>query len=93
MMPEQATIVTVGVESVDESLKKIVEAGGTITQLKQAVPGIGYVAYCTDQRETCLASYSPTCLRNSGSKRGHAKETQTIEMSATRKPLNPPIST
>jgi predicted enzyme related to lactoylglutathione lyase len=47
MMPEQVTTDTIGVESVDDSLKKIVEAGGTITQPKQAVPGIGYVAYCT----------------------------------------------
>jgi predicted enzyme related to lactoylglutathione lyase len=33
---------------VDNSLKKIVEAGGAVTQPKKAVLGIGYVAYCTD---------------------------------------------
>jgi predicted enzyme related to lactoylglutathione lyase len=48
MMPEQVTTDTIGVESLDDSLKKIVEAGGTITQPKQAVPGVGYIAYCSD---------------------------------------------
>jgi predicted enzyme related to lactoylglutathione lyase len=59
MRPEQVTTETIGVESVDDSLKKIVEAGGTITQPKQAVPGIGYVAYCTDTEGTLFGIIQP----------------------------------
>ena len=48
IISEQVTTDTIGVESLDNSLKKIVEAGGTVKQPKQAIPGIGYIAYCTD---------------------------------------------
>jgi predicted enzyme related to lactoylglutathione lyase len=47
-MAEQVTTDTIAVESVDDSLEQIVAAGGTITQPKQAIPGIGYIAYFTD---------------------------------------------
>ena len=39
MVPEQVTTDTIGVESVDNSLKKIVETGGTITQPKKICSG------------------------------------------------------
>ena len=59
MVPEQVTTDTIGVESVDNSLKKIVETGGTITQPKKAVPGIGYVAYCTDTEGNLFGVIQP----------------------------------
>jgi predicted enzyme related to lactoylglutathione lyase len=59
MMPEQVTTDTIGVESVDDSLKKIVEAGGTVSQPKQAVPGIGYIAYCTDTEGNLFGVIQP----------------------------------
>jgi uncharacterized protein len=48
MTREQVTTDTIAVEAIDDSLEKIVGAGGTITQPKQTIPGIGYIAYCTD---------------------------------------------
>jgi predicted enzyme related to lactoylglutathione lyase len=48
MTREQGTTDTIAVESLDESIEKIVAAGGTITQPKRAIPGIGYIAYCAD---------------------------------------------
>ena len=42
------TLNTVDVPSVDEFTEKIVEAGGRVVVPKQAVPGVGYVAYCAD---------------------------------------------
>jgi predicted enzyme related to lactoylglutathione lyase len=36
------------VASVDDFTKKVVDAGGTVIVPKQAVPGQGYLAYCTD---------------------------------------------
>jgi len=44
----QGTINTIEVDSVDESLEKIIQAGGTVVRGKNAVPGIGYQAYCKD---------------------------------------------
>jgi predicted enzyme related to lactoylglutathione lyase len=48
MMPEQVTTNSVSVASVDDFTKKIVEAGGNVMMPKRAVPGQGYLAYCTD---------------------------------------------
>ena len=42
------TINTIGVNSVDEYLKKVTANGGTITKPKMAIPGVGYQAYCID---------------------------------------------
>jgi hypothetical protein len=59
IISEQVTIDTIGVESLDNSLKKIVEAGGTITQPKPAIPGIGYIAYCTDTEGNLFGVIQP----------------------------------
>ena len=42
------TINTVSVQSYDEALKKIKEAGGEILTPKMTVPAVGYMAYCKD---------------------------------------------
>ncbi len=39
---------TVGVEAVDEYVKRVVEAGGEVAMPKMAVVGVGYLAYCKD---------------------------------------------
>jgi uncharacterized protein len=39
---------TIGVDSVDDFTTKVTDAGGTIIMPKMAIPGIGYLAYCTD---------------------------------------------
>jgi predicted enzyme related to lactoylglutathione lyase len=44
----KSTVNTVGVSSVDEFLKKIKEAGGTVVMPKGSVPGQGYLAYAAD---------------------------------------------
>jgi predicted enzyme related to lactoylglutathione lyase len=59
IISEQVTTDTIGVESLDNSLKKIVEVGGTITQPKQAIPGIGYIAYCTDTEGNLFGVIQP----------------------------------
>ncbi len=46
MAPEQVTTDTIAVESVDDYVKTIEEAGRTVALPKRAVPGIGYPAYC-----------------------------------------------
>ena len=42
------TVNTIMVASVDATLKKIVKNGGKVTREKTAIPGVGYLAYCTD---------------------------------------------
>ncbi len=38
----------IGVASIDDSLKKVKELGGSVIQPKQALPGWGYLALCAD---------------------------------------------
>jgi hypothetical protein len=47
-MPEQVTVNTISVASVDDFTKKIVDAGGNVMMPKMAVAGQGYLAYCAD---------------------------------------------
>ena len=58
-MPGQVTTDTIAVESVDDSLKKIEEAGGTVVMSKQVIPGIGYSAYCKDTEGNLLRILQP----------------------------------
>jgi predicted enzyme related to lactoylglutathione lyase len=39
---------TIDVPSVDDYTSKVESKGGTVVVPKMAVPGIGYMAYCTD---------------------------------------------
>ena len=41
-------VCTIDVASVDESVKKATEAGGSVALPKQAIPGVGWLAYCKD---------------------------------------------
>jgi len=45
---DDQTTNTIGVDSVDEAVEKIVAHGGRVTSPKHAVPGIGWIAYCVD---------------------------------------------
>ena len=42
------TVNSIDVASVDEFAEKVTENGGKIVVPKMALPGIGYLAYCTD---------------------------------------------
>ena len=46
--PESGVLVTAQVDSVDECLKKIVNAGGSIVIPKRAIMGVGYQAHFRD---------------------------------------------
>jgi predicted enzyme related to lactoylglutathione lyase len=47
-------VLTVGVDSIDESLKKVEAEGGTIVRPKTAVPGMGAFAYFKDTEGNVL---------------------------------------
>lgn len=39
---------SIDVSSVDESVEKVVAAGGEVVMPKMAIPGVGWLAYCKD---------------------------------------------
>ena len=43
-----AYVCTVGVPSLDESLKRALAGGGTLAVPKMPIPGVGWLAYCKD---------------------------------------------
>lgn len=47
-LPVNAYICTVGVANLDESVDKVLKAGGSIAYPKMTVKGIGWLAYCKD---------------------------------------------
>jgi len=58
-MMEQVTTNTISVVSVDESVKMIEEAGGRVALPKRVIPGIGYIAYCTDTEGNVFGILQP----------------------------------
>ena len=45
---DEHTVDTIDVESVDDTVSKVEASGGTVTVPKQAVPGVGWLAYFRD---------------------------------------------
>jgi len=46
--PGSGTENTVGVDSVDDTVKKVLAGGGKVVRPKHAVQGVGWIAYCSD---------------------------------------------
>ena len=46
--PGATTVNTIGVESIDGTLEKIVKKGGKVISAKANIPGVGWFAYCQD---------------------------------------------
>ena len=46
--PDDGTLNTIGVTSLDETLPLIMDNGGEVVRDKTAVPGVGWLAYCRD---------------------------------------------
>jgi len=44
----KTTTNTLGVDSVDDSIRAVTKAGGKLVMPKTPIPGIGYFAYCED---------------------------------------------
>ena len=57
--PQQTTVNTVEVESLDETLRKIEKQGGKVTAPKMAIPGVGWLAYCTDTESNTFGVMQP----------------------------------
>lgn len=50
----------IGVSSIDESIKKVIELGGKVIQDKQTLPGWGYLALCTDTENNTFGLFEET---------------------------------
>lgn len=57
---ENAFVCTVEVENLDETLKKVEEAGGKVVMPKKEVPMIGFVARCLDLDGNIFGLIQPT---------------------------------
>jgi predicted enzyme related to lactoylglutathione lyase len=45
---QERTVNTVDVDSLDDMVAKVEQAGGRVVAPKRAVPGVGWLAYCVD---------------------------------------------
>ncbi len=57
--PGASTVNTIGVASVDASLKAIEGKGGKAVVPKMAVPGVGWLAYCVDPEGNTFGILQP----------------------------------
>ena len=57
--PGAGTVNTIGVASVDASAAAVEKQGGKIAVPKMAIPGVGYLAYCTDPEGNMFGIMQP----------------------------------
>jgi predicted enzyme related to lactoylglutathione lyase len=53
------TVNTIEVLSLDDIMKKVASAGGKVVVPKNAVPGVGYMAYCVDTEGNTFGIMEP----------------------------------
>lgn len=46
--PQHPVINTISVEDIDEAVRRITQAGGTVYRSKKAIPTVGWIAFFTD---------------------------------------------
>ena len=57
--PNMVTTNTIGVENLDEFVAKVVEKGGKNVVPKMPIPGVGWLAYCTDTEGNMFGLMQP----------------------------------
>jgi uncharacterized protein len=57
--PGAATVNTIGVASVDDSVAAVTKKGGKVVMPKTAIPTIGWFAYCTDTEGNTFGVMQP----------------------------------
>ncbi|HTT99806.1 MAG TPA: hypothetical protein VMF58_17280 [Rhizomicrobium sp.] len=57
--PVNASVCSLGVESVDEAIAKATAAGAAIALPKMAIPGVGWQAYIRDPDENTVGLHQP----------------------------------
>lgn len=54
---EMSAWIHVGVDSVDDAVRRIEESGGEAITKKMPIPGVGYMAYCRDTEGNAFGVY------------------------------------
>lgn len=57
--PQQGTVNTIEVKSLDEALAGVQKQGGTVTMPRHPIPGVGWIAYCTDTEANLFGVLEP----------------------------------
>lgn len=57
--PGATTVNTIGVESLDMTVGQVEKAGGQVAVPKMAIPGVGWLAYCTDPEGNLFGLMQP----------------------------------
>ncbi|MGH3328326.1 MAG: VOC family protein [Streptomycetales bacterium] len=52
-------VCTVDVPRLEDCLRQVEQAGGTVVMPRQAVPGVGWLAYCRDTEENIFGVMEP----------------------------------
>lgn len=58
------TQITVAVDSIDDTLARIVAAGGEIIEPKETLPGVGQLAYCRDTEGNAFGVLQPESMNS-----------------------------
>lgn len=53
--PENPTINTIGVQSLEDCARRVTDAGGIVLEPPRLLPGVGYVQYCHDLEGNAFA--------------------------------------
>lgn len=59
MSPDQSTVNTIEVPSLDETLASVQRQGGTVTVPRSPIPGVGWIAYCSDTESNLFGVLQP----------------------------------
>ncbi len=57
--PGQGVVNTIEVESLDAVVQKVVGRGGAVAVPRSAIPGVGWIAYCTDTESNLFGLMQP----------------------------------
>lgn len=58
--PHPGALVTVQVDSVDDTIERIANAGGAILAAKREIPGVGWFVHCRDTEGTLFSVLEPS---------------------------------
>ena len=57
--PGPGTVNTIEVESLDDALRRIQQQGGAVAAPRMPIPGVGWLAYCTDTESNTFGVLQP----------------------------------
>jgi predicted enzyme related to lactoylglutathione lyase len=57
--PDQPCVNTIGVGDLDKTIEAVLASGGSLAMPKEAIPGVGWLAYCLDTEGNCFGLMQP----------------------------------